>query len=181
MTPTALDGVLLFTAKRHGDERGYFVETFRRSVLLDAGVRDEFVQDNESLSPEVGTVRGLHFQIPPRPQGKLVRVVRGAVLDVVVDVRQKSATFGQHVAVELTSELQNQLWVPPGFAHGVCTLRPDTILSYKVTDYWSAEHERFLRWNDPSLKIPWPVSAEHATVNDRDRAAPLLQDLGDWF
>lgn len=180
VTPTAIKDVWLVQCVRHGDERGYFLETFRQEVLAAAGLDFGFVQDNESLSPEVGTVRGLHFQVPPRPQGKLVRVVRGAVLDVAVDVRSGSPSYGQHVAVELSAGACNQLWVPPGFAHGICTLLPDTILAYKVTSYWSAEHERFLRWNDPALGIDWPVSADRAVLNARDRSAPCLSELEPW-
>ncbi|HMR76973.1 MAG TPA: dTDP-4-dehydrorhamnose 3,5-epimerase, partial [Polyangiaceae bacterium] len=119
--------------------------------------------------------------IPPRAQGKLVRVVRGSVLDVAVDLRRHSASYGRHVAVELSAENARQLWVPAGFAHGVCTLEPDTILAYKVTDYWSPDHERTLRFNDPELKIPCPVSENEMTVNARDREAPLLQELEGWF
>lgn len=179
--PTEIPDVIVLASKRHGDARGYFLETFRRAALDDAGIQEPFVQDNESLSAATGTLRGLHFQIPPRAQGKLVRVVRGSVLDVAVDLRRHSASYGRHVAVELSAENARQLWVPAGFAHGVCTLEPDTILAYKVTDYWSPDHERTLRFNDPELKIPWPVSENEMTVNARDRDAPLLQDLEGWF
>ena len=157
------------------------METFRLSVFSEAGVDFQFVQDNESLSPLTGTIRGLHFQIPPHAQGKLVRVLRGAAIDVAVDLRSKSPTFGQHVAVELSAQQANQIWVPAGFAHGICTTQPDTLVCYKVTDYWSPEHERFLRWNDPALGIDWPVSEDAAQLNERDRNAPLFSELDTYF
>ncbi|WP_337270562.1 dTDP-4-dehydrorhamnose 3,5-epimerase [Oryzifoliimicrobium ureilyticus] len=177
----ALDGLVLITPKRFGDARGYFVETFRED-LFRAKVGDfSFVQDNQSLSAEVGTVRGLHFQLEPKAQGKLVRCIAGALLDVAVDIRTGSPTFGQHVAVELTPENGQQLWVPPGFAHGFCTLKPDTQISYKVTNYYSAEHDRGLAWNDPALDIRWPVDSETAVLSDKDKRQPLLADLGEVF
>ncbi len=179
ISATNIDGVLLLEATRHGDERGYFMETYRRSALTEAGVDVELLQDNESLSPAAGTLRGLHFQVRPRAQGKLVRVVRGSILDVAVDLRQEGPSFGRHVAVQLSAQQANQLWVLPGFAHGVCTLEPDTIVAYKVTDYWSPEHERTLRFDDPALGIEWP--ALELTVNERDRSAPLLSELADLF
>lgn len=181
VTGTAIDGVLLLSSVRHEDERGYFLESFRLSALEAAGVRAAFVQDNESCSRTRGTLRGLHFQLPPRAQGKLVRVVRGAVLDVAVDLRRASATFGQHVAVELSAEAANQLWVPPGFAHGVCTLVPETIIVYKVTDYWSPQHERTLRFDDPALGIAWPFPADSLLLNARDKLAPALAELDAYF
>ncbi len=179
--PTELADVLLIEGKRYGDERGYFMETFRSSTLEAAGVSVRFVQDNESLSAAPGTLRGLHFQVAPEAQGKLVRVVSGSVLDVAVDVRRGSASFGRHVAVELSADGANQLWVPPGFAHGICTLEPDTIVAYKVTKYWSPEHERTLRYNDPALGIAWPFAETEITINPRDRDAPPLSELGDAF
>ncbi len=177
--PTELKDVLLIEGKRLGDERGYFMETFRSSTLEAVGVSARFVQDNESLSAAPGTLRGLHFQVSPKAQGKLVRVVHGSVLDVAVDVRRGSKSFGRHVAVELSADQANQVWVPPGFAHGVCTLEPDTIVAYKVTEYWSPEHERTLRYNDPELGIPWPFAENEITINPRDRDAPLLSELAD--
>jgi dTDP-4-dehydrorhamnose 3,5-epimerase len=179
VSPTSIDGVLLLEATRHGDERGYFMETYRRSALAEAGVDADLVQDNESLSPTAGTLRGLHFQLPPRAQGKLVRAVRGSFLDVAVDLRRNSSSFGRHISVRVSAKEANQLWVPAGFAHGVCTLEPDTIVAYKVTEYWSPEHERTLRFDDPALGIEWP--SFEIIANERDRAAPLLAELTDLF
>jgi dTDP-4-dehydrorhamnose 3,5-epimerase len=178
---TIIPEILLITPKRFGDSRGYFMETFRGDLFeLKAG-HFNFVQDNQSLSSQVGTVRGLHFQTGPRAQGKLVRCIAGALLDVAVDIRKGSPTFGKHVAVELSAENGKQLWVPPGFAHGFCTLVPNTEISYKVTDYYSAEHDRGLLWNDPALGVNWPVDAETAALSDKDKRQPLLAELGDSF
>jgi len=157
------------------------METFRHE-LFEANVGSfVFVQDNQSMSAEVGTVRGLHFQLEPKAQGKLVRCVAGAILDVVVDIRKGSPTFGQHVAVELTAENGKQLWVPPGFAHGFCTLAPSTEISYKVTNYYSAEHDRGILWNDPAIGIEWPIEAGKAILSDKDRKQPTLANLPDAF
>jgi dTDP-4-dehydrorhamnose 3,5-epimerase len=173
--------VILIAPKKIGDSRGYFMETFRQA-LFDEHVGDvAFVQDNQSLSAEVGTVRGLHFQLDPKAQGKLVRCIAGALLDVAVDIRRGSPTYGRHVAVELTAENGRQLWVPPGFAHGFCTLAPNTEISYKVTNYYSAEHDRGLLWNDPELGINWPVDADKAALSDKDRKQPSLSALGPAF
>ncbi|WP_284542570.1 dTDP-4-dehydrorhamnose 3,5-epimerase, partial [Pleomorphomonas sp. T1.2MG-36] len=155
---SSLDGLFLVVPRRHGDARGYFVETFREDLFTAAVGSVHFVQDNQSMSAEVGTVRGLHFQLNPRAQGKLVRCLVGAILDVAVDIRRGSPTYGQHVKVELSADNGQQLWVPPGFAHGFCTLEPNTVIAYKVTDYYSPEHDRGLRWNDPALGIDWPVA-----------------------
>jgi dTDP-4-dehydrorhamnose 3,5-epimerase len=178
---TAIPGVVAITPKKFGDPRGYFMETFRQSLFAEQVGPFEFVQDNQSLSAEAGTVRGLHFQLEPKAQGKLVRCIRGSLLDVAVDIRKGSPTFGQHVAVELTAENGRQLWVPPGFAHGFCTLAPYTEISYKVTNYYSAEHDRGLMWNDPELGIDWPVHADKAVLSDKDRRQPRLADLSDSF
>lgn len=169
--------VVLITPKRFGDNRGYFSETFRKDRFSEEVGSFEFVQDNQSLSAEVGTVRGLHFQLNPRAQGKLVRCIVGAILDVAVDIRAGSPTFGRHVKAELTAENGCQLWIPSGFAHGFCTLEPNSILSYKVTDYYSAEHDRGLLWNDPDLAIEWPVEPEKAVLSTKDLAQPRLADL----
>lgn len=173
--------VVLVTPTKFGDSRGYFMETFRQSSFAEQVGPFEFVQDNQSLSAEVGTVRGLHFQLEPKAQGKLVRCIAGALLDVAVDIRKGSATFGQHVAVELTAENGKQLWVPPGFAHGFCTLAPNTEISYKVTNYYSAEHDRGLLWNDAELGIEWPVDPQKAYLSDKDKRQPRLAELGDAF
>jgi dTDP-4-dehydrorhamnose 3,5-epimerase len=174
-----IDGVLQITPFRRNDERGYFCEVYSREQLAGLGIRVDFVQDNESLSKRVGTVRGLHLQVPPSAQGKLVRVINGAVLDVLVDLRSGSPTFGDHVAIRLDSQSGTQVWIPPGFAHGFCTLVPDTLLAYKVTHGYDPTAERSLRWDDPDLAIDWPVKAEHVTLSTSDRAAPSLAELGE--
>ena len=177
--PTDIPDVLIVSPDRYGDDRGFFSETFRDEWLSDLGL--EFVQDNHSLSAAVGTVRGLHYQAEPHPQDKLVRVTRGAVLDVAVDIREGSPWYLQHVAVELSADNWRQLLVPKGFAHGFCTLAPDTEVLYKVTGYFSAEHDRAIRWDDPTLRIPWPVQPDHAIVSAKDAGAPLLADLPTQF
>ncbi len=174
----AIAGPALLHPKVHGDARGHFFEAFRQDMFqrhVDPAVA--FVQDNQSLSRPVGTVRGLHFQLEPRAQAKLVRVLRGSILDVAVDIRPSSPTFGQHVAVTLSAENRAQLYVPAGFAHGFCTLEPDTEVFYKTSDYYSPEHDRGLAWNDPALGIDWPVAETAATLSDRDRKHPRLADL----
>jgi dTDP-4-dehydrorhamnose 3,5-epimerase len=177
ITETRLPGVRLIAAKRHGDSRGFFSETWNRRAFAAAGIDRDFVQDNHSRSAERFTLRGLHYQLPPHAQGKLVRVTAGSVLDVAVDVRRRSPTFGQHVAVVLSAEAWNQLWVPEGFAHGFLTLEPDCEVLYKVTDYYAPESERGLRWDDPALGIPWPVAAAQVVANARDLAFPTLAEL----
>lgn len=174
---TALAGVKIITPRKLGDNRGFFSETYNRQAFAAAGIPLEFVQDNQSLSAERGTTRGLHFQAPPFAQDKLVRVIRGAIFDVVVDLRASSPTFGQHVAVELSSANWRQLLIPIGFAHGFCTLEPDTEVLYKVTNYYSPSHDRGLAWNDEALGIAWPVTKESAILSERDRKHPLLREL----
>lgn len=177
ITPTALAGVMVVEPRRFDDMRGWFMETWSEAATSEAfgGVR--FVQDNQSLSRAVGTVRGLHFQLPPHAQAKLVRVVRGAILDVAVDIRAGSPTFGQHVAVELSAANARQLFVPPGFAHGFITREPDTEVAYKVSDIYAPSCEGGLLWNDPDLGIDWGPEAVSAVVADRDRSWPALKDL----
>ncbi|NNF53910.1 MAG: dTDP-4-dehydrorhamnose 3,5-epimerase [Acidimicrobiales bacterium] len=179
MLKKEIDGVVEYTPRRFGDDRGYFAETFNARTYENLGIRGAFVQDNESLSAEPGTVRGLHFQMAPSPQGKLIRIIRGAALDVAVDLRVGSETFGDHVAVRLDGATGNQLWIPPGFAHGFCTLEPDTLVAYKVTAYHDPETDRCILWTDPELGIDWPVDVASATLSAKDAAAPLLADLGD--
>jgi dTDP-4-dehydrorhamnose 3,5-epimerase len=180
--PCEIPEVLVVAPKRFGDARGFFSETWNRRAFEEAtGVTEEFVQDNHSLSAEAGVIRGLHFQSPPHAQGKLVRVSRGAVLDVVVDIRKGSPTYGRHVAVELSAENWRQLWVPRGFAHGFCTLRPDTEFLYKVTGYYAPDHDAGLAFDDPALGIAWPVAPEAAVLSDKDRRHPRLADLPDHF
>ncbi len=178
---TALSGVVVLSPKRFDDPRGFFSEVYNKRRYAEAGVTSDFIQDNHSRSGPVGTVRGLHFQRPPFAQAKLVRVLKGAILDVAVDLRRGSPTFGQHVAVELSASAWNQLFVPAGFAHGFCTLEPDTEVFYKVDAYYSAEHDGGILWNDPALNIAWPVSAGQAVLSDKDRRLPLLADIGEGF
>jgi dTDP-4-dehydrorhamnose 3,5-epimerase len=173
--------VLLVKPKKFGDARGYFMETFRQSLFEEQAGAIRFVQDNQSLSADVGTVRGLHFQLLPHAQGKLVSCIAGAILDVAVDIRVGSPTYGKHVSAELTAENGHQLWVPAGFAHGFCTLEPMTKVSYKVTDYYSAEHDRGLRWDDPDLGIAWPVAAENAVLSAKDKNQPGFRALDAYF
>lgn len=171
-----IEGVLLLTPPRFGDARGFFSEVFRQDVFDRHAGPVRFVQDNVSRSAARGTVRGLHYQAPPHAQGKLVRCPAGAVLDVAVDVRDGSPTYGRHVAVELSAENWSQLWVPPGFLHGFCTLTPDAELSYKVTDVYSAAHDGAVAFDDPEIGVDWPVDRATATLSDKDRAAPRLRD-----
>lgn len=173
--------VKIIRPKKFGDHRGFFSETYTKKTFEAAGLQHDFVQDNHSLSAEVGTVRGLHFQLPPFAQDKLVRVVRGAILDVAVDIRKGSPTFGRHVSAVISAAEWNQILVPVGFAHGFCTLEPDTEVIYKVTNYYSPEHDRGLLWNDPDLGIAWPVSADKARLSDKDHKHPTLVQLGDLF
>ncbi|MCZ8314946.1 dTDP-4-dehydrorhamnose 3,5-epimerase [Phreatobacter sp.] len=181
ITALEIGGLLLVEPTRIGDARGFFSETFRADRFAEAAGPVIFVQDNHSLSAARGTIRGLHFQKAPRAQGKLVRVTRGAILDVAVDIREGSPTYGRHVAVELSSENWRQLWVPAGFLHGFCTLAPDTEVIYKVTDHYSREHDAGVRWNDPGIAIAWPVAETEATLSDKDRTAPLLREIGPQF
>ncbi|MEE3623380.1 dTDP-4-dehydrorhamnose 3,5-epimerase [Nitrospirillum sp. BR 11752] len=175
-----IDGLVMVKPRRFGDDRGWFVETWNEEKHAAAGITGPFVQDNQSLSRIQGTVRGLHFQLAPAAQGKLVRVIRGRILDVAVDLRQGSATYGRHVAVELDAEEGWQLWVPVGFAHGFCTLVPDTEIAYKVTAPYSPAHDRGLLWNDPALGIQWPEFAG-AVLSDKDGKQPTLAEIGAPF
>jgi dTDP-4-dehydrorhamnose 3,5-epimerase len=176
----ALPDLKLIRVKRHGDERGWLAETWREDVMARAGL-PPFVQDNQSFSALTGTVRGLHFQVPSMAQAKLVRAVAGRALDVVVDLRSSSPTFGRHLAVELDAQTCDQLFVPEGFAHGFCTLVPGTMLAYRVSGPYSPAHDRSLRWNDPALGIEWPVGEGNAILSDKDRKAPALADIGQPF
>lgn len=169
--------VKVLTPKKHGDHRGFFSEIYNRRALAEAGIEIEFVQDNHSRSAAKGTVRGLHFQIPPFAQDKLVRVVRGAVFDVAVDLRRGSPTYGRHASVTLSAESWNQVLVPAGFAHGFQTLAPDTEVIYKVSGYYAPDHDKGLLWNDPALGIEWPIPEREAVLSDKDRRQPRLADL----
>jgi len=180
--PCTIPDVLLLSPAKFGDNRGFFSETWNRRTFEQAtGIDADFVQDNHSLSAEVGVIRGLHFQSPPHAQGKLLRVSRGAILDVAVDIRAGSPTYGQHVAAELSAENWRQLWVPAGFAHGFCTLEPDTEVQYKVTDYYAPDHDFGLAFDDPALRIDWPVDPAAAVLSDKDRKHPRLADLPAYF
>jgi dTDP-4-dehydrorhamnose 3,5-epimerase len=181
LVTTPIPGLLLLRPPRAADDRGFFSETFRRSWMEDRGLPADWVQDNHSLSRLRGTIRGLHFQVPPRAQAKLVRVVAGSVFDVAVDLRRASPTYLWHAAFELSAVSGEQLLVPAGCAHGFCTLEADTEVLYKVTDYYSQEHDRGLRWDDPALGIAWPVAPEEAVLSARDRQHPSLAELPDYF
>jgi dTDP-4-dehydrorhamnose 3,5-epimerase len=178
---TALEGVLIIRPKKHGDHRGFFSETFRHSALQAEGVVVDWAQDNHSFSAVRGVVRGLHFQRAPKAQAKLLRVTRGAVFDVAVDIRQGSPSYGRHVAVELSAENWTQIYVPAGFAHGFCTLSENTEVLYKVSSEYAPELEGGLVWNDPDLGIVWPIAAEDATLSPRDRDWPPFKDFASPF
>ncbi|GLK72253.1 dTDP-4-dehydrorhamnose 3,5-epimerase [Ancylobacter dichloromethanicus] len=180
-TRLAIPDVVLVQPVRHGDARGYFCETYKKAEFDAFGLDIAFVQDNESLSREVGVVRGLHFQTPPMAQAKLVRAVRGAIFDVAVDIRRGSPSFGRWVAATLTAAGGEQLLVPHGFAHGFCTLEPDTIVAYKVDAPYSPAHDAGIRWDDPDLAIDWPVAVGSAVLSNKDRTAPLLRDYATPF
>jgi len=178
---TALDGVLILTPARHGDARGFFSESWNRARLAEAWITADFVQDNHSFSAAIGTVRGLHYQTPPHAQGKLVRCGRGALLDVAVDIRTGSPTYGQSVAAELSFDNGRQLWIPPGFAHGFVTLTADTEIIYKCTEYYAPDCDRAIAFDDPVLGINWGVTRDSAVLSAKDAAAPLLQDADTPF
>lgn len=177
ITPTALPEVIEITPARHGDHRGFFTETWNRAALAEAGIDIDFCQDNHSLSAERHTLRGLHFQTPPHAQDKLVRVIAGTILDVAVDIRTGSTSYGQWVAVPLSAETGNQLLVPKGFAHGFLTLTPDTQVVYKCSAYYAPAADAGIRWDDPALDIDWGVSADQVTLSDKDRNAPVLAGI----
>lgn len=176
-----IDGPVLITPRRFSDHRGFFSETFRADLLAANGIDAPFVQDNHVHSVARGVLRGLHFQIAPRAQGKLVRVSRGKILDVCVDLRHGSPTYGKHVAAELSGADWRQLWVPVGFAHGYVTLEADTEVLYKTTDTYAPQYERSLAWDDPALAIDWRVPHGEVTLSEKDRTQPRLQELGVVF
>jgi dTDP-4-dehydrorhamnose 3,5-epimerase len=175
--PTAIPDVKLVRLKRFEDDRGFFSETYSRRTLETAGLPSDFVQDNHSLSRRAGVVRGLHFQRQPHAQDKLVRVIRGAIFDVAVDLRRGSPTFGRHVGEVIRASDWMQIFVPTGFAHGFCTLEPDTEVLYKVNAFYAPEHDRGVLWNDPDLGINWPVAPAVAVLSPRDARHPRLRDL----
>ena len=178
---TAIPAVKVLLPKKFGDHRGFFSEVYSRKLFTSLGITSDFVQDNHSLSVEQGVVRGLHYQLQPMAQDKLLRVVRGAVLDVAVDVRKSSPTFGKHVVEVISAENWKQIFIPAGFAHGFRTLEPNTEVLYKVTNFYSPEHDRGIRWNDPALGIDWGISEAEAILSDRDRKHPLLSAAADLF
>ncbi|MDU5141610.1 MAG: dTDP-4-dehydrorhamnose 3,5-epimerase [Paenibacillus dendritiformis] len=174
ITPLSLEGALRIEPVVHGDHRGFFMESYNEDAFNSLGVMNKFVQDNHSLSIEPGVLRGLHYQLNPKAQTKLVRVLSGAIYDVIVDLRWESPTFGQWEAVVLTEYNKHQLLVPKGFAHGFCTLVPNTQVLYKVDEYYSPEHDRGILWNDPDLNIDWPTS--HPILSDKDKLHPTLKE-----
>ena len=178
---TAIAGVKIVTPKKHGDARGFFSEVYNRTAWESAGFRFEFVQDNHSFSTAVGTLRGLHFQTPPFAQDKLIRVARGRILDVAVDIRRSSPTFGKYVTVELSVENWRQLLVPIGFAHGFVTLEPDTEVLYKTTAVFSPANDRGVAWDDPDIGVAWPLSEAGPTLSDKDRRWPRLREAQELF
>ena len=180
-TPQSIKDVILIEPNIHGDDRGYFIETFRQNLLEEAiGYKVNFVQDNESRSIK-GVLRGLHYQLPPFTQAKLVRVIEGSVLDVAVDIRKSSSTFGHYVAVELTGDNKHQLFVPHGFAHGFVVLSDSATFAYKVDNYYAPEHDRGIAFDDKELKIDWQLLAEELQLSDKDRIHPSLANAKDLF
>lgn len=175
---TSIEGPLIIQPRVFGDHRGHFFESFRKDVMQQHGVDLDFVQDNQSMSAK-GILRGLHFQSEPHAQGKLVRVLQGAVIDVAVDIRRSSPTYGQHVKVELSAENKTMFWVPPGFAHGFVTLQDETIFVYKCTDYYHVESEGAVRWNSPELNIDWGV--EDPILSEKDKHATLFSEFESPF
>ncbi|WP_164879604.1 dTDP-4-dehydrorhamnose 3,5-epimerase [Afifella aestuarii] len=174
--PLGLEGVVEIVPKKFGDDRGFFSETYNADRFAEAGIPLTFVQDNHSYSKAVGVLRGLHYQLPPRAQDKLVRVTRGRILDVAVDIRRSSPTFRQWVSLEVSAEKWNQILIPAGFAHGFLTLEPDTEVLYKVTDVYSPEHDRSLRFDDLEIGVDWPLSGDALTLSAKDQGAPLLAE-----
>jgi len=180
-TRTEIPDVVICEPTVHGDERGYFVETFREDKLEEfLGYKINFCQDNESKSSR-GVLRGLHYQLHPSAQTKLVRVIQGKVLDVAVDIREESPTFGKHVSVELSSENKKQLLVPRGFAHGFVVLEDDTVFAYKVDNYYSPENDRGIKFDDPALQINWEVAFDEIKLSEKDTKQPKLNETDDLF
>ena len=176
-----LAGPVEIVPRKFGDDRGYFSEVYRVDQFVANVGPIDVVQENESLSRRLGTVRGLHFQTEPFAQGKLVRCLSGAIFDVAVDLRSDAPTYGHWISAELSAGQGNQLWVPPGFAHGFCTLQPDTVVCYKVTAYYSPECDKGLAWDDPAIGVVWPTCADPETLSAKDRVQPKLADLPAYF
>ena len=177
----AIPDVIFVRVRKFADSRGHFLETFRKSDFAEMGIDCEFVQDNQAFSAQAGTVRGLHFQVPPHAQAKLVRVLRGAVYDAAVDLRRGSSTYGKWCGARLTAEGGEQIFVPRGFAHGYCTLEPDTIVAYKVDGYYAPQAEAGLIWNDPAIGIDWSFPPERVLVSDKDAKLASLQSFDTPF
>ena len=171
----------LIVPKRHVDDRGWFSEIFHEERFRYIGITCRFVQDNQSSSKHTGTLRGLHFQLPPAAQAKLVTVVKGRILDVAVDIRRGSPTFGKYVSTELSSETGHQLYIPVGFAHGFLTLETDVVVMYKASDYYAPTHESGIRWNDPDIALPWSLKDGDIVISDKDRRLPLLKEFASPF
>ena len=181
LTPQSIKDVILIELTIHSDDRGYFVETFRQDLLEEViGYKVNFVQDNESKSLK-GVLRGLHYQLPPFTQAKLVRVIQGSVLDIVVDIRRSSPTYGQHVSLELTEQNKHQLFVPHGFAHGFVVLSDSATFAYKTDNYYAPEHDRGIAFDDKELKINWQLSAEELQLSNKDKTHPTLENTKDLF
>ncbi len=178
---TSIPAVKLVVPGRIQDERGFFSEVWTAHEFAAAGIRAEFVQENHVLNRTKGTLRGLHYQIAPAAQGKLLRVTRGAMFDVAVDIRRGSPTFGRHADAVLSADNWYQLWIPPGFAHGYCTLEDNTEVQYKVTSFYSPAHDRGIAWDDREILITWPVTADAVVLSERDRSLPRLADQPDLF
>ena len=176
-----IEGPLEIVPTKVEDERGYFSEIFRLNAFAACAGQVEFVQENQSLSVRVGTIRGLHFQTHPAAQGKLVRCLAGRLLDVAVDFRADSPTFGRWISAVLSPDDNNQLWVPAGFGHGFCTLEPNTVIGYRVTSYYSRENDKGVAWNDPDIAVSWPDVADPETLSPKDRAQPSLRELPRYF
>ena len=181
LIPTEIPDVKVLVPRRFKDARGFFSETYNQDALRKLGIVCDFVQDNHSLSVEKSVVRGLHYQIPPMAQDKLVRVTRGAILDIALDIRRSSPTFGKHVAVRISAEEWNQIFVPVGFAHGFATLEPNTEVIYKVSAPYSPPHERGIRWNDAALKVKWGIDELQAVLSERDQKHPMFDEFIDLF
>jgi dTDP-4-dehydrorhamnose 3,5-epimerase len=176
-----LDGPVEIIPRKIEDERGYFCEIFRADAFAEHDNAIEFVQENQSLSVRVGTIRGIHFQSRPAEQGKLVRCLSGRIYDVVLDLRHDSATYGRWVSTILTPQTNNQVWVPVGFGHGFCTLEPQSVISYRVTGFYSPDHDKGVAWDDPDIAIEWPDLANPDTLSAKDRRQPALADLPTYF
>ncbi|QHI96248.1 dTDP-4-dehydrorhamnose 3,5-epimerase [Aristophania vespae] len=181
VVPLSIPEVILLTPPRFGDNRGFFSETYNYDAMAKAGLTEPFVQDNQSLSRQKGVVRGLHCQLDPYAQGKLVRVTKGAIWDVAVDARTNSPTYGKWVAAELSAENWSQLWIPPGFLHGFVTLQEETEVLYKCTALYNKSSERSVKWDCPELNIEWPIDPQNAVLSEKDLAAPGFSAAKGWF